>query len=193
MTPRTILRSLAACLWLVAVVSCGTSQEEPSSIAVDQSAKFAAGTTMDKLHSKGSVRIGVKFDQPGLGFRKPGKSRPEGSGVQVGMLVAAKLGIEPKRIEWVEAVTKNREAFLQTGTVDLVVATYSITDKRRSVVSQAGPYYETGQRLLVRKGDANIDGPATWSASRNSWIAASMPSLPTARSCWATPLTILTS
>ncbi|HEX6874076.1 MAG TPA: transporter substrate-binding domain-containing protein, partial [Nocardioidaceae bacterium] len=29
---------------------------------------------------------------------------------------------------------------------------YSITDERRAVVGQAGPYYVTGQQLLVKKG-----------------------------------------
>lgn len=55
-------------------------------------------------------------------------------------IVAAKLGIEPEDIEWVETVSKNREPFLQNGTVDLVIASYSISDERQEVVGQAGPY-----------------------------------------------------
>jgi glutamate transport system substrate-binding protein len=44
--------------------------------------------------------------------------------------------------------------------VDIVVASYSITDDRRQVVGQAGPYYVTGQQLLVRQDDADtINGP----------------------------------
>ena len=34
----------------------------------------------------------------------------------------------------------------------MVIASYSITDERRKVVGQAGPYYVTGQQLLVKKG-----------------------------------------
>jgi glutamate transport system substrate-binding protein len=56
-------------------------------------------------------------------------------------------------------VSKNREPFLQQGTVDVVTASYSITDERRKVVGQAGPYYVTGQQLLVRKDDTTIKGP----------------------------------
>ena len=59
-----------------------------------------------------------------------------------------------------ETVSKNREPFLQNGTVDLVFASYSITDERREVVGQAGPYYVTGQQLLVREEDkGTITGP----------------------------------
>ena len=55
-------------------------------------------------------------------------------------------------MQWVETISDNREPFLQKGTVDFVIATYSITDDRRKVVGQAGPYYVTGQQLLVKKG-----------------------------------------
>jgi glutamate transport system substrate-binding protein len=52
-------------------------------------------------------------------------------------------------VEWIETISDNREPFLQDGTVDLVLASYSITDERRQVVGQAGPYLVTGQQLLV--------------------------------------------
>ena len=42
------------------------------------------------------------------------------------------------------------------GEVDLVLASYSITDERREVVGQAGPYYVTGQQLLVTA-DSDIE------------------------------------
>jgi len=45
-----------------------------------------------------------------------------------------------------------REKYLRAGKVDFVVASYSLSDERREVVGQAGPYLITGQRLLVRKG-----------------------------------------
>ena len=40
-----------------------------------------------------------------------------------------------------------------------MLATYSITDERRQIVGQAGPYYLTGQQLLVKKG-SDIKGVA---------------------------------
>ena len=114
---------------------------------------------MAKLSDAKSVKIGVKFDQPGIGYKKPGTDTPEGFDIEIAKIVAAKLGIEPGQIEWVETVSKNREPFLQNGTVDMVIASYSITDERREIVGQAGPYYVTGQQLLVRKDDSSITGP----------------------------------
>ena len=50
-------------------------------------------------------------------------------------------------------MSANREPFIQSGEVDLVVATYTINDKRKEVISFAGPYYNAGQDILVLAGD----------------------------------------
>jgi glutamate transport system substrate-binding protein len=153
-----MMLAIAAAL---ALAACGGSEEETAApVEEDAAGEFEAGTTMAKLAEGGAVKVGVKIDQPGIGFRRPGADAPEGFDIEIAKIVAAKLGIEPDGIEWVETVSKNREPFLQNGTVDLVLASYSITDERREVVGQAGPYYVTGQQLLVREEDkGTITGP----------------------------------
>ena len=157
------LRSLAAAAALtLAVAGCGGSEEEEptTEVATEAATEFEAGTRMAELAEAGRIKIGVKKDHPGVGFQEPGADQPTGFDVEVAKIVAAKLGIEPENIEWVEAVSKNREPFLQRGTVDLVAASYSITDERKEIVGQAGPYYVTGQQLLVREEDKDtITGP----------------------------------
>ena len=152
---RTLVAAALALPLLL--TACGGDDETPTQI--ESNTDFAAGSTMAKLSDAKSVKIGVKFDQPGIGYKKPGTDTPEGFDVEMAKIVAAKLGIEPGQIEWVETVSKNREPFLQNGTVDMVLASYSITDERRETVGQAGPYYVTGQQLLVRKDDSSITGP----------------------------------
>ena len=48
---------------------------------------------------------------------------------------------------------------LKNGDVDMILATYSITEERKNAVSFAGPYFVAGQDLLVRKDDHSINGP----------------------------------
>jgi glutamate transport system substrate-binding protein len=129
-------------------------------VDVAENPQFAAGTTMKKLSDAGKITIGVKTDQPGIGYKEPGADAPTGFDVEMGKIIAAKLGIKPENINWKETVSDNREPFLKNGTVDLVIASYSINDERRAIVGQAGPYYVTGQQLLVREDDKNkITGP----------------------------------
>lgn len=144
----------AAAMTLGACGNAGGTDKSPVDNKVDANAasQFKAGTAMKAMATSGKVTIGVKFDQPGIGFKKVGASIPEGFDVEMGKVIAAKLGIPANKVKWVEAVSANREPFLQKGTVDFVIASYSITPERLKVVGQAGPYYVTGQQLLVKKG-----------------------------------------
>jgi glutamate transport system substrate-binding protein len=152
------LRAFAATAALaLALVACGGGDD--ATVEVQEDAEFPAGTSMAKFNDAGSIKIGTKFDQPGIGAKKPGADAPEGFDIEMAKIVAAKLGIEPDQIKWVETVSDNREPFIDNGTVDLVLASYSITDERRGAVGQAGPYYVTGQQLLVGKDDNSIKGP----------------------------------
>jgi glutamate transport system substrate-binding protein len=148
---------------LLVLTACGDAGDDSGSDAPDvdvaEDTDFPAGSTMADLADAGSVTIGVKYDQPGIGFLKAGAEEPEGFDVEMGKVLAAGLGIAEDDIEWKETISDNREPFLQNGEVDLVLASYSITPERRAVVGQAGPYYVTGQQLLVSADDDSIKGP----------------------------------
>ncbi|WP_114854567.1 glutamate ABC transporter substrate-binding protein [Brachybacterium sp. YJGR34] len=105
-----------------------------------------------------TVRIGIKYDQPGLGFRE-GDGDPTGFDVEVAKYVAEELGYTEDQIEWVQTPSANRENALEGGEVDMIFATYSITDERDERVDFAGPYFVAGQDLLVRADDTEITGP----------------------------------
>ena len=104
-----------------------------------------------------ALKIGIKFDQPGLGLNEGGKYT--GFDVDVATYVAGKLGTTPDKITWIQSPSAQRETLIETGQVDLIFATYSITDSRKEKVSFAGPYFIAGQDLLVRADDTSITGP----------------------------------
>ncbi|MGA8046244.1 MAG: glutamate ABC transporter substrate-binding protein [Dermatophilaceae bacterium] len=120
-----------------------------------------------------SLRIGIKFDQPGLGLREGDEYT--GFDVEVAKYVAAQLGVDEGNIEWVEAPSAQRETLLETDQVDLIFATYSITDSRKERVSFAGPYFIAGQGLLVRADDTEITGPDTLDGKRLCSVTGSTP------------------
>lgn len=157
---RTRILAAAAVIGLAAsLAGCGGDDDSSGPDVKVQALKDLSGQAKS-LSDAGKIKIGVKIDQPGIGFKAPGADTPEGFDIEIGKILAADLGIKADDIEWVETVSANREPYLQKGTVDLVIASYSITDERRQVVGQAGPYYVTGQQLLVRKEDKDkITGP----------------------------------
>ncbi len=103
-----------------------------------------------------SVKVGIKFDQPGLGLKEG--ATYTGFDVDVANYIAKELNFTP---EFVEAVSSQRETLISTGQVKYIVGTYSITDSRKEKVSFAGPYFIAGQDLLVRTDETAITGPET--------------------------------
>ena len=153
--------ALAAVVLGLGLAACGEAGEEGAEgpdVEVSENAadQFDDGTRMKELAESGEVVIGVKYDQPGIGFKGAADDMPVGFDPEMGKILAASLGIAPEDITWKETISDNREPFLQEGEVDLVIASYSMTPERMAIVGQAGPYDVTGQQLLVRS-DSDID------------------------------------
>jgi glutamate transport system substrate-binding protein len=152
---RTLI-GVAAIMALMAA-ACGRAE----------SVSFPAGTTMQRLHQAGQIRIGVKSDQPALGFRNPATNNYEGFDIEIATIVAHELGLTRKQIKFVTTPSAVREDYLVNKRVDIVVASYSMNERRQSIVGQAGPYFLTGQQLLIRSADKDvITGPAKVRADR---------------------------
>ncbi|WP_328403634.1 glutamate ABC transporter substrate-binding protein [Streptomyces sp. NBC_00390] len=114
--------------------------------------------TLERAQRKGKLVIGVKNDQPYLGFEEKDGTR-SGFDIEIAKMVAADLGFSPEKIEFRTLVTSEREAAISGGAIDLYVGTYTMNEERKKVVGFAGPYFMAGADLLVRKDDRTISGP----------------------------------
>ncbi|MFF7886958.1 transporter substrate-binding domain-containing protein [Streptomyces sp. NPDC020794] len=120
-------------------------------LALSVSATACGGDNSDSGSGGGKkIKVGIKFDQPGLGLKQPDGSFA-GFDVDVATYVAKELGYKPDQIQWVETKSADRENALQRGDVKFIAATYSITDERKQKVDFAGPYLLAHQDLLVKK------------------------------------------
>ena len=162
---------LVAMLLVVALVgaACGDDDDDTDATAGDDTSleapKFDAGTTMASLQSKGKIVVGTKFDQPLFGLKNPLTGDIEGFDVEIAKLMAqgifgGTLEDAAKKIEFVETVSRVREPSIIDAKVDVVVATYTINDTRKQVVSFAGPYYVAGQDIMVKKDNTSINSVA---------------------------------
>jgi glutamate transport system substrate-binding protein len=156
---RSKALALVAGLSLV-VAACGDDDKETTSgtstTQASTQATFAAGSTMDRIQKAGTIKVGVKYDQPGFGLKNPTSNVIEGFDVEIAKLIVEPIGKDVK-IEFVESVSQNREPFLQDGTVDMVVATYTINDTRKQVVDFAGPYFVAKQDIMVKSDNTSIN------------------------------------
>jgi len=163
---HTRIKAAIAVLGLsLSLAACGDAGsddeggERDVDAASDCDGKFEEGSRMAELSEAGKINVGVRYDQPGLGFKGGTDELPSGFDVEMAKLLIADLCIDPDdtdAVNYEETISDNREPYLETGRVDLVAASYSITDERRQKVGQAGPYFITGQQVLV-KADSDVE------------------------------------
>ncbi|WP_433296753.1 glutamate ABC transporter substrate-binding protein [Actinoplanes sp. CA-030573] len=122
--------------------------------------------------SSGKLTFGVKADQPGLGLQTG--STYSGFDIEISKIIAKGLGVPESGITWKTTVSANREAYIQQGQVDVVVATYTINDERKQKVNFAGPYYIAGQDLLVPV-NSTITGPESLAGKKVCSVSGSTP------------------
>ncbi len=134
----------------------GSGSSSSTGFPVADSVDLTGSPTYEKAESAGTIKVGVKEDQPGLGYLDAVTGERTGFDVEIATWIAAELGFSADKIEFQTIPSANREQALINGDIDYYVGTYSITDKRKDQVGFAGPYFITGQGLLVQKDNTDI-------------------------------------
>ncbi len=152
LTPVLVVLALLA-------ASCGSDEAPPGTEARGgdggeqaQAPEHPEGSTMAAIQAAGTITVGTKFDQRLFGQTNPRTGEVEGFDVEIAELVVEAIGPEVE-IEFVETPSNIREIAIEEGTVDMVVATYTINDARKERIDFAGPYYVAGQDIMVPAGN----------------------------------------
>ncbi|PRA78626.1 glutamate ABC transporter substrate-binding protein [Microbacterium sp. MYb66] len=134
----------------------GDAGEDSTWFEVATDVQLEGSPTFDAITERDKVVIGVKEDQPGLGYLDVTTDERTGFDIDIARWIAASLGYDEDKIEFKPIASANREQAIVNGDVDYYVGTYSITDKRKEQIAFAGPYFITGQGLLVAADNEDI-------------------------------------
>ena len=144
-----------------ALTGCGNSTSGEGS---DKGSKLAA------IKSRGHLNAGVKKDVPGYGYYDTAKGRFEGMEVDLCYQIAAAVfGVSYKEaraqelVEFTDVTPKTRGPLVDNGQLDVVAATYTITDERKKSWDFSTPYRTDHVGILVKKAAgmksmADLDG-----------------------------------
>lgn len=123
--------------------------------AVIGGAHTASAQALDAIKKKGQLTIGMLVDFPPFGITNL-EGQPDGYDADIAKALAKSLGV---KAEIVPVTGPNRIPFLQTGKVDVLVASLAITPERAQQVAFSDPY--AGIRIVVfGKKEAAIKEPA---------------------------------
>lgn len=120
-------------------------------------------STMAAIAERGRLIVGVDQNTYFFGFRNPASGQLEGFDIDIAREIARRIFGDPDRIDPRVVDASQRESALQSGLVDLVVRTYSITCERKKTVAFSTTYFTANQKILTVKGsgirsDADLSG-----------------------------------
>jgi polar amino acid transport system substrate-binding protein len=123
------------------------------------------GSTMATIAERGRLIVGVDQNTDLFGFRDPATGQLEGFDIDIAREIARAIFGDPDRVQLKVVTASQRESVLQSGEVDLVVRTYSITCARKQLVDFSTVYYEANQKILSAKG-SGIDSASALAGKR---------------------------
>lgn len=106
------------------------------------------------IQKRGVLNVGVKQDVPNFGYLDPENETYTGLEIDIAKKIAKELGV---KINYVPVTAQTRGPLLDNGQVDMVVATFTITEERKALYNFTTPYYTDASGFLVNKASKITD------------------------------------
>lgn len=132
-------------LVLVAILLFVVKQPIPQT---DTTTELSNSDQVQAIIERGVLRVGVKQDVPNFGYKNPDSGEFEGLEIDIARKIADELGVD---IEFTPVTAQTRGPLLDNGQVDLVIATFTITEERKLLYNFTTPYYTDAVGFLVNK------------------------------------------
>ena len=172
---KKVLSLALAAVMAAALAACGSaSTETTAAAAAETSAAGAAETTADtaggaaaadvqKIIDRGMLKVGCKSDIPKFSLQNTATGKYEGFEDDLAYSIAGDIfgctadeAKERNLVEFQGVTAKTRGPLLENGEIDLVIATFTITDERKETYNFSTPSYTDAVGLLVNK-DSGIN------------------------------------
>lgn len=107
---------------------------------------------LDIIKNRGYIIVGVKTDSAPFGFYNKDK-KLVGMDIDIAYAIAEHIFNKksPANVKFVPVSAQNRISKLNSKEVDILVATMSISEKRKLILNFSSPYFVANQKLLIRK------------------------------------------
>ena len=157
---NAILSSVLAGAMLLSLTACGGADSSSSSsaaaggdssaAATGEAAGEALGADTQAIVDRGVLRVGVKNAVVGFGYQDPATGEYSGMEIELAKKLAEQLGVD---VEFTTVTAATRTELLDSGDIDCVLATFTITDERKESWDFTTPYYTDYVTVLVEDAD----------------------------------------
>ncbi|NJE28398.1 transporter substrate-binding domain-containing protein [Megamonas funiformis] len=136
---RWVLGFLTICMSVMMLAGCGSDTE-------NKSASSSNPSDVQEIIDRGTLKVGVKNVTKGFGYEDPATGEYSGLEISLAQKLAESLGVD---VEFTPVTAATRTALLDSGDIDCVIATFTITDERKNSWDFTTPYYTDHVGVLV--------------------------------------------
>ena len=151
---RSFVKAAGTAIALTALTACGGSSS--SSVAASTAPSAASGSAaassgavsadVQAIIDRGVLKVGVKNAVKGFSFQDTLTGEYTGLEDSLAEMIAEHLGVD---VEFTTVTAATRGELLDSGDIDCVLATFTITDERRKSWDFSTPYYTDYVSVLV--------------------------------------------
>ena len=152
-----VLSGALAGLMVLGLAACGGTSAAPAATtaapattaaapAEDTTAAAALDADVQAIVDRGVLRVGVKNAVLGFGYQDPITGEYSGMEIDLANALAAQLGVD---VEFTTVTAATRTELLDSGDIDCVLATFTITEERKQSWDFTTPYYTDHVTVLV--------------------------------------------
>lgn len=114
---------------------------------------FAADAPdLKAIKDRGVLKVGVKVDVPKFGYKDAASGVISGYEIDIAKALAKSILGDENKVQFVAVTAKTRGPLLDNGEIDLVIATFTITEERKKSYNFSDPYFVDGIGLMVKSG-----------------------------------------
>lgn len=144
---RKIMRNITKRFRKLAAVALAAVVAVMPLTACSSSSSSSSGASEESIKKAGVLKVGIKDSVVGFGYMNPSTNQYEGIEVDLAKKIADELGV---KVEFTPVTPTTRGQLLDSGEIDMVAATFTITDERKLSYDFTDPYYVDAVSVLVK-------------------------------------------
>ena len=134
----------------LATPDAGRAQTKKKAAAPPAAA--AAATTLDRVRSTGTLKLGYRIDARPFSYQEPNK--PAGYSIDLCQnladMVKSEMNLPALNVQWVPVTVENQLKAVQDHDIDVMCGSMSVTLERRKQVDFSSPIFPGGVGVVVR-------------------------------------------
>ena len=150
---RSFVKAAGTALALTTLTACGGSASSVAASTASSAVSGSAAASSEALSAdvqaivdRGVLKVGVKNAVKGFSFQDTLTGEYTGLEDSLAEMIAEHLGVD---VEFTTVTAATRGELLDSGDIDCVLATFTITDERRKSWDFSTPYYTDYVSVLV--------------------------------------------